>query len=221
MKLEIFQDAFFRSLQGLARRRGVRTILEIGSGSGNGSTVALTAGIREGRTDQTLWCLEADPGRFADLQESVRGFSSVRPCWGSSVTRSGLPAWSEVEEWWDRHPGHFLHNYGREAVRGWWQADADSFSEDLPQGLVATIMEKEGLAYFDLVLIDGSEFTGAEELRQVYGSRWIALDDVRTYKNWKNREILKGDSVYRLWKEDLRLRHGFSIFKIKKGHFCF
>ena len=76
-------------------------------------------------------------------------------------------------------------------------------------------MGKEGLAYFDLVLIDGSEFTGEEELRLVYGSRWITLDDVRTYKNWQNREILKADPAYRLWAENLSLRHGFSIFRLR------
>jgi len=217
MMPEIFNDRFFQRLRSLARRADVRTLLEIGSGSGNGSTVALTEGIRGGRKDQTIWCLEADHGRFEELCENVRGLPGVRPCWCSSVGRSGLPSWEEVEAWWRGNPGHLLHNYGLEEGRGWWRRDEEGLMGQRPQGLVTEIMEKERLAYFDVVLIDGSEFTGEVELRLVYGSRWIALDDVRTHKNWTNREILRADPAYRLWAEDLDLRHGFSIFRLRTG----
>ena len=169
MDPEIVNDSFSRRLTRLAVRSDVRTILEIGSGSGNGSTVALSAGIRSGRTNQALWCLEADPQRCEELRKNVGSLHGVRPLWGSSVGRSGLPSWEEVEAWWHRSPGHLLHNYGMEAVKGWWRCDEEGFRGQRPQGLVAQIMMKERLAYFDLVLIDGSEFTGEEELRLVYG----------------------------------------------------
>ena len=215
MQPEILNDSFSKKLCSLAYRSDVSTILEIGAGSGNGSTMALSAGIRSGRTDQTLWCLEADPKRFAELQTNVKGLPGVRPLWGSSVIRGGLPSWEKVEAWWRKNPGHLLQNYGLEAVREWHRCDEEGFRTERPEGLISDIMGKEGLAYFDLVLIDGSEFTGEEELRLVYGSRWITLDDVRTYKNWQNREILKADPAYRLWAENLSLRHGFSIFRLR------
>ena len=92
MHPEILNDSFSKKLRCLASRSDVFTILEIGAGSGNGSTMALSAGVRSGRTDQTLWCLEANPERFAELQTNVRGLPGVRPLWGSSVVRSGLPS---------------------------------------------------------------------------------------------------------------------------------
>ena len=124
-----------------------------------------------------------------------------------------------MEAWWRKNPGHFLQNYGFEAVREWHRCDEEGFRTERPEGLVSDIMEKERLAYFDLVLIDGSEFTGEEELRLVYGTRWVALDDVRTYKNWQNRKILEADPAYVLWAEDLQLRHGYSIYKLRTGRF--
>ena len=120
-----------------------------------------------------------------------------------------------MEAWWRKNPEHLLQNYGLEAVREWYRCDEEGFRTERPEGLISDTMEIVRLAYFDLVLIDGSEFTGEEELRLVYGSRWVALDDVRTYKNWQNRETLKADPVYRLWTENLSLRHGFSIFRLR------
>lgn len=219
MQPEILNDSFSKKLRCLASRPDVHTILEIGSGSGNGSTMALSAGIQSGRTDQTLWCLEADPERFAELEKNVGGLPGARPLWGSSVMRSSLPSWDKVEAWWRLNPGHLLKNYGLEAVREWHRCDEEGFRTKRPEGLISDIMERERLAYFDLVLIDGSEFTGEEELRLVYGSRWVALDDVRTYKNWQNRKILEADPAYVLWAEDLRLRHGYSIYKLRTVRF--
>jgi hypothetical protein len=41
----------------------------------------------------------------------------------------------------------------------------------------------------------------------------------RTYKNWHNREVFKADPAYRLWVEDLQLRHGCSIFTLRTARF--
>ncbi len=73
--------------------------------------------------------------------------------------------------------------------------------------------QRSGVADFDLVLIDGSEFTGAAELDRVYGARCIALDDVNAYKNYDNYQRLKRDARYRLVEEDWSTRNGYAIFR--------
>jgi len=216
MKGEIINDKFFTYLSHLAERKNTKTILEIGSGSGSGSTQALVAGLRQGRSDQRVFCIEACPNNFAELAQSVSGLTAVRPCFGSSVHPKQIVDWKQVAEWYQQNPGNQLSQYGLATVRSWWERENDR-DPKVPVSLIETIKDETGLPYFDMVLIDGSEFTGEAEFRQIYGSRWIALDDVGSFKNWKNREFLMWDEHYALWREDLGLRNGFSIFRLKKG----
>lgn len=214
MQPEILGDSFSIALSQIACRRDVGTILEIGSGSGNGSTQALLAGIRKGRQDQKIFCIEADPQNFADLQGVTQGLPGLHAHFGSSVHPGQLSPWVEVEKWYRDNPQNKLSAYGLETIRSWWQPE-NSRNVSLPSALIEKIKETHALPFFDLVLIDGSEFTGRAEFRMVYGSRWIALDDVRAFKNWQNRELLLRDPAYRLFREDLRLRNGFSIFRLR------
>ncbi len=66
-----------------------------------------------------------------------------------------------------------------------------------------------------MVLIDGSEFPGKAELEDVYGSKWILLDDVNAFKNYENYQSLFNDQSYELYEEDWSLRNGFAIFRRK------
>ena len=61
---------------------------------------------------------------------------------------------------------------------------------------IQTIKRAHGIERFDLVLIDGSEFTGTAEMEEVYGARWLVLDDIRTLKNLgKLRAPVDGSSL--------------------------
>jgi hypothetical protein len=97
MQPEILNDSFSKKLCSLASRPDVHTILEIGSGVGNGSTMALSAGIQSGRTDQTLRCLEADPERFAQILDLLEK-TKIQIDW---FGRGGHAPWllGTPEEW--------------------------------------------------------------------------------------------------------------------------
>jgi hypothetical protein len=75
------------------------------------------------------------------------------------------------------------------------------------------IKQQHAITTFDMVLIDGSEFTGRAELDETYGARLILLDDVRTLKNEFNYERLRADPRYALIKENLTLRNGYAVFQ--------
>jgi hypothetical protein len=77
---------------------------------------------------------------------------------------------------------------------------------------IAGIKRGLGLDTFDVVLIDGCEFTGRAELAQVIGARVIFLDDVTTYKCHAARAQLLADPRYALAGEDLARRNGWSCF---------
>ena len=78
-----------------------------------------------------------------------------------------------------------------------------------------------------LLLKEGFWFLD-HSMRQYKPSRWWKRTRVwmqnwlcfwRTYKNWQNREVLRADPAYRLWVEDLQLRHGCSIFTLRTARF--
>ena len=78
---------------------------------------------------------------------------------------------------------------------------------------IQKIKQENSIDFFDLVLIDGSEFTGSVELDEVYGAQLICLDDIRTFKNYQNHLKLLSDSNYELILQNSSVRNGFSIFK--------
>lgn len=79
------------------------------------------------------------------------------------------------------------------------------------QNLVNLICES-----IDILLVDGSEFTGYLEVKLLKDvSKFILLDDVNTMKNEKSRELLLSDSNFELLREDLFSRNGYSVFKNK------
>jgi hypothetical protein len=71
----------------------------------------------------------------------------------------------------------------------------------------------------DVLLIDGSEFSGYLEMILLKDiSNYILLDDVNSIKNKYSREYLLKDENFELISEDLSSRNGYSIFKkIKKN----
>jgi len=212
---EIKNDAFYRALQRLVRKRGVRTILEIGSSSGEGSTEAFVTAIRGLAADSkpSLFCLEVSPERHEKLAENYRSDPFVHTYRFSSVGLDSFPSESQIEAF-HRSGVSGLSRYPLASVLDWLRNDIESVRQvaDCSDG-IAHIKRKNGIDHFDVVLIDGSEFTGERELEAVYGARWIALDDVMTYKNWASYARLRDDPAYALVAEDKFLRNGWAIFR--------
>lgn len=78
---------------------------------------------------------------------------------------------------------------------------------------IEIIKEENKITEFDVVLIDGSEFTGRAELEHIYGAKIIMLDDINTFKNYENHQILIRDSNYSLVTENKRISNGYAVFK--------
>ncbi len=204
---EIKDDGFHEAIIGVASMPGLRHVLEIGASSGAGSTEALVAGIGLQPEAPTLHCLEVSEPRYRALVERYRDVPCVRCYRASSVALADFPSADEVAAAW--RPGDPPL---RTQLR-WLRQDLDYIRDhDLPQSAIASIKEQLAIDNFDVVLIDGSEFAGTAELAQVYGARFLLLDDIRMFKNRANYERLSNDPSYRLMASDLRLRNGYAVF---------
>src|SRR5690242_3677807 len=92
---EVSQDKFYRLIQCQARRQEVRTILEIGSSSGEGSTAAFVSGMDRNPSQPVLHCMELSTVRYAALKQRYAGRPDVRCHNASTVPPEKFP--SEIE----------------------------------------------------------------------------------------------------------------------------
>jgi len=210
---EIAGDAFAEIIEEIGATPGVREILEIGSSTGEGSTAAWVRGALRNPERPRLHCLEVSAERHTALVERWREHDLVHCYHLSSVPLERFPSAAEVERFHREVPSP-LNQYDLETVLGWLQQDVDYLREhDLSSAGIAQVKTQHGIEAFDAVLIDGSEFTGRAEFDDVYGARFLLLDDTGTFKNWENAHRLRGDPAYRLMRADPATRNGFAVFE--------
>ena len=207
---EIKDDTFYQMIYELAKTKNVKNILEIGSSSGEGSTEAFVKGISENPYHPLLFCMEISAVRFAALEAHYRNNPFVRCYRASSVPLSSFPTEEEVIDFLETAPTILK---GTQEVLRWLRQDIEYIKNSgVFQEGIALIKKQNSIEYFDMVLIDGSEFTGKPELDLVYGAKYILLDDIFCYKNLDNYEKLCCDPNYRLFAQDTYLRGGWAAF---------
>jgi hypothetical protein len=210
---EITGDRFFRTIVEVASTPGVREILEIGSSSGAGSTEAWVLGALRNPERPRLHCIEVSSTRHAALVERWREHEFVHCYRVSSVPLESFPDAAQVEAFY-RGTRSKLRRTPLETVFHWLREDVEYVrAHGLSRHGIREIRERHGIDSFDAVLIDGSEFTGRAELDEVYGARFLLLDDTRTYKNFENARRLTADPAYRLVRASSRTRNGFAVFE--------
>ncbi len=213
---EVFQDEFYEAIVNLARSAPIDTVLEIGSSSGGGSTLAWVEGLRRNPRHPKLYCMEVSRVRWGALKDRWEGEGFVECFLGSSVRPDQFPTAAQVEHFLKTVDGP-LREYPVEQVLGWLEEDlAYIKKENVSCGCIAEIKRARGIEHFGAVLIDGSEFTGDAELDEVYGAEFILLDDTQTYKCHSARQRLLHDPGYEMIADNPTLRHGYSIFQRRR-----
>jgi glycosyltransferase involved in cell wall biosynthesis len=213
---EIKDDEFYETIKDIARKEDIKTVLEIGSSAGAGSTEAFVSGLQENPNKPILFCMEVSKPRFFELQKKyIKSFYFVK-CYNiSSVSLEHFPNENEVIKFYCTKQTN-LNFYPLERVLGWLRQDIEYVKHSGVNGEgIKHIKEENNIDLFDVVLIDGSEFTGSIELEEVYGAKFIILDDTNTFKNFNNYQKLLRDDNYELLKSNNRIRNGYAVFKIK------
>ena len=210
---EIRRDRLSRAIEAVGATEGVRHVLEIGASGGDGSTEAWVRGALRNPRRPELHCIEVSVPRFHALVERWRAHPFVHCYNHSSVPAAAFASEDEVARFY-RDVRSKLRNVRLEKVLGWLRQDLAYLAEHgLSTDGIRRIRAEHGIGIFDAVLIDGSEFTGKPELEEVYGARFLLLDDIRSFKNWENYHRLRADPAYRLVKKSRWLRNGFAVFE--------
>jgi len=136
----------------------------------------------------------------------------------TSVGLDDFPTRKELKHFYQKVTSQ-LNDYTFDEIYSWLKKDIEylkAFSEVLiPDGVAGIdfIRSKYGISEFDLVLIDGGEFTGHAEFKKLKGAKIICLDDINSFKcRYAYDELIK-DPNYHLIAENWKTRNGWAIFE--------
>jgi glycosyltransferase involved in cell wall biosynthesis len=210
---EIEGDAFYDIIVRLAADETVRTVLEIGSSSGGGSTKAFVAGLSRNPGSPKLFCIEISKPRFQQLRETYSSYPFVH-CYNRSTVRAEQFPTPDMVISFYNEVASSLRRFPLPRVLDWLRQDIQYVRESgVEAGAIEQIKADHAIDVFDMVLIDGSEFTGQIEFELIRGAGLILLDDTNTFKCHAVRQTLLDDPMYDLVADDRELRNGYSVFR--------
>ena len=182
----------------------IKTVLEVGASSGNGSTEALALGMAS-LDNKTLYTIEANPARYKNLVKLYKKVDWVKPINGSSVHIDEYMTKSSVILFHKLIATH-LNEYPLETIFDWYDNELTSIKNwKIRTGVMENIKP-------DLVLLDGSAFTGYAEYLKVVGTKIIILDDILDIKHYFSHQALRKNDNYECLFCNLTLRNGYSIW---------
>lgn len=195
-----------------------RTILEVGSANGAGSTQAFVAAAQGLEVRPKMVCLEVDESRFFELKENVSRSLWVTPIRAATVPVGQYISDADISSFMElaaNLPYAFnILKFPVQTVRDWRKEELLKIVEsDIQQDGLSSAKELLG-GVIDIAFLDGSAFTGMADLRAVRReSNVIVLDDILDIKNWDAYSSLCLDGQFALVANDTRYRNGFAVFK--------
>lgn len=172
----------------------VRTIVDIGTWSGAGSTLRIAKGVKKRppkyRPGTIVVGFEIDKKMVGRARRRLRGFKFVNIVHGSIV-----------------HPEALDKDSLNLDEQGWLEADLDKMS-------CAPLVLEYVPEHIDLLVLDGGEFSSQAEFLTLQDrvQGWVVLDDINTRKNRTVFGLLTEDKSFSLvWKT--KERNGAAIFR--------
>jgi len=180
----------------------IKKVLEIGSGSGNGSTQCFIEGLRT-KQNVNLTCVEPNEEWFLDLKENTKNYNFINLINKSSISYENLLI-KKYDDYWN---SEYSEKDSYEYRIPWFEYDINHFKKiNIGEGALETN------EIYDLVLIDGSEFSGYSEYLLIKDrTKCIMLDDVNVFKCKQINKELKNSKNWKLIAEGNE-RNGWSCF---------
>ena len=208
VEVESTLDSFIARLAEFA---DVRQVLVIGMSSGQ-RYQALVDHFGHNSQQPQVYCLEDTLEGYRMLEAQYRDKPFIHCHHASSVPFDAFPNEDEVARFYQETPGK-LKDFPLATIQGWLQNDiARMNSSGINDKGIHGIQDQAGINAFDMVIIDGREFTGFAELQQLNGANIILLGCTRTFKNYRSTQFLLHDPAYELLFSDPDVGNGFAGF---------
>ena len=183
----------------IAGMNDVKTIFEVGSWNGQGSTVCLMNGAIQ-NPGAIVYSLEANPSMYNSSQDFWKDKSTQQKLvlLNGSLHNKIVDIETLKNIYGDSIPCYYEHYLPEKYL-----------VENSP---IISIAQLENI---DFILLDGGEYTtlGDYEILMSKKPKYVAMDDVNVYKCRDLRQTFLSDSAWELYAEDLTDRNGWSIFR--------
>lgn len=176
----------------------IKSVIEIGSGSGNGSTQCFIEALLRNGDRIKLYCFEPQAGWYVDLVNNTKQYDWIK-CFNNSAISFDDFLIKDFNK-------DFLENkFARGEAESWYLQDLPFFQKEKVSILPSIEAE--------CALIDGSAFSGYSEYKKLHPSvKWIMLDDIFYFKCNEVYDELKNNQYVTLIAEGNE-RNGWAIFK--------
>ena len=186
-----------RLIENVIYEHSLRKILEIGTWNGLGSTNTVIDILEDLNEDYSFISIESDKIFFEQAKKNLKKKmnKNIQLKLGRIIEIDELPDIENI-------------NFGEV---GLIPQNKEWFIQDLRRyGKVENIYN-ELPSEFDLVILDGGEFSTYPEFLKLYKkTKFIALDDTETYKQYDVLKFIKNNSGFKLVSET----SGFAIYKV-------
>tara|TARA_B100001027_G_C16120024_1_gene264457 strand:- start:2 stop:667 length:666 start_codon:yes stop_codon:yes gene_type:complete len=184
-------------IENVIYEHSLRKILEIGTWNGLGSTNTVIDILEDLNEDYSFISIESDKIFFDQAKKNLKKKmnKNIQLKLGRIIEIDELPDIENI-------------NFGEV---GLIPQNKEWFIQDLRRyGKVENIYN-ELPSEFDLVILDGGEFSTYPEFLKLYKkTKFIALDDTETYKQYDVLKFIKNNSGFKLVSET----SGFAIYKV-------
>lgn len=189
----------------------ITTVLEVGASSGDGSTEALVMALSQ-LPNKELYTLEIDQARFAALSQRYEQHEWVIPINKSAVHKSEYPSKGHISDFYNTTLTQ-LNQYPLDFVLSWYDTEMKKVEYLLDKvGAIDQIMFDNDIKAFDMVVLDGSPFTGYQEFQKIVGAKIIVLDDIIDIKHHYTQLALRDNKEYECIFCNAALRNGYAIW---------
>jgi hypothetical protein len=189
----------------LAKHQDIRTIVDIGTWNGLGSTKC----IIDGWKDSSKWILsspslvmsiEANYDRYLEAQKNLKD-----DLWIVDLVFGRITIEEDLINL-DNYPDRFFTTYSREQQKEWFK---ESIREHKESPIALNKIPHE----IDLLILDGGEYCSKAEFFILKGrSKIIVLDDTETLKNYDAAEYIRANSEeFEILIDNKNSRNGYLI----------
>lgn len=205
-------DEFGQVIISTVKKHNLRTVLEIGSWDGTGSTQCFIEALKDLR-DPKLFCIELREDRFSDLKNITQKYPWVE-CINQSTISHKTFIYKSFDEIWDS-PFNKIKAC-KSLVKSWYDDDMRCIS-----GFETGYLDSDS-RFYDAALIDGGEFFGYSEYMLIKDRvNFLFLDDY--YSAFKTNQIARElivDPEWEIVAGNRYIRNGYAVFKRKQPLQC-
>lgn len=192
-------STFGKEVYNMCKRENVKNIVEVGTWNGEGSTVCIMNALMEKENHSVLYSFEADKDNY----------NKAVQYWNNKDTKNKLSLINAVlhRECLEIEDVKKMYTNVNDFVLRFYLRERKLLHTNM-------LFDNSLLQNIDVILLDGAEYTtyGDYSVLIKKQPKVIMLDDTNVFKCKQIRAELLNNSEWKLLRENLNDRHGWSIF---------